>query len=108
MMGLLEHTNASICGDSWVHNKSHGSLIPEWEDNSVVFVDELGVWVLDLVNLIQEILRGNDLVGNVTGNGNTWEVSSQGDFCGFRVNHKVDVRVDIGLVGGSSGLELSQ
>lgn len=74
------------------------------EQGPVVVVHELRVRVLDLVDLIEVVLCHDDLVRDVSGNGDVGEIGSQRNLAALGVNHEVDIAVDVGLVDGAGYL----
>lgn len=84
---------------------SNGADSPVGEDGAIVIVHQFRVRVLNLVDLIQHILRDGNLVGSVSDNGDVREGGGQSNFGAFRIDHQVDIRVPVCLHDRASSLE---
>lgn len=98
-------TSTAVGVQSRIDQQCHGSLIPERETRPVVVVHEFGIRILDFVDFVEELLARDHLIGDVPSNDDVWKVGGQRDLGRFRVDHKVNVRIDISLVDRTNGLE---
>lgn len=76
-----------------VDHDGGGRLVPEGEGSAIPVVHDSSVAVIGGVDLVEESLGWEDLVGDVAGDGDGGEIRCESDLSGFRVDDQVDLEL---------------
>lgn len=84
-------TSSGVSSKRPVNHEGGRSLVPERKFSAIVIMEELGILILDRVDLIEVLLCRLHLIGHVSGNNDLGELCIESNLRSFRVDHQVDL-----------------